>query len=120
MTASIDQSAVTRAYDRVAAVYDLYQGPMEWLGLARRRRRLLSRAGGRVLEVGIGTGRNLGYYPLGTRLLGIDVSPRMLERARRGPLGRTRTYTWSEPTSSASPSPTGPSTRWWPPAFSAR
>lgn len=83
MAASTDQSAVTRAYDRVAAVYDLYQGPMEWLGLAKRRRRLLSRAGGRVLEVGIGTGRNLGYYPPGTRVLGIDVAQRMLERARR-------------------------------------
>jgi len=83
MAASTDQSAVTRAYDRLATVYDLYQGPMEWFGLAGRRRRLLSRAGGRVLEVGIGTGRNLGYYPPGTRVLGIDVSRRMLDRARR-------------------------------------
>ena len=83
MATSTDQAAVTRAYERLAPFYDVYDGPMEWLGLARKRRRLLSRAQGCVLEVGIGTGRNLGYYPPGTRVLGIDVSGRMLDRARR-------------------------------------
>lgn len=56
---------------------------MERLGLASRRRRLLRRASGRVLEVGVGTGRNLEHYPAGTSLTAIDLSARMLDRARR-------------------------------------
>lgn len=58
------------------------------LGLVSRhfedeRRRLLSRAHGRVLELGIGTGASLGFYPAAvTELVGIDPFPSMLERAR--------------------------------------
>lgn len=78
-----EQARVTRRYDRLAWAYDRYNGPMEWLGLASRRRRLLSAARGRVLEAGIGTGRNLEHYGSGVRLVGIDVSPRMLRRAAR-------------------------------------
>lgn len=74
---------VARTYDRVAPAYDLYATPMEWLGGARRRRRLLRRARGRVLEVGVGTGLNLEHYPGGVDVTGIDVSRRMLARARQ-------------------------------------
>jgi ubiquinone/menaquinone biosynthesis C-methylase UbiE len=81
--ASQPRDAVARTYDRVAAVYDLYDAPMEALGGSRRRRRLLARARGSVLEVGIGTGRNLPYYPDGVTVTGIDVSPNMLRRAQR-------------------------------------
>ncbi len=77
------RAPVARTYDRVAPVYDLYSSPMEWLGGARRRRRLLRHAQGHVLEVGIGTGLNLEHYPAGVEITGIDVSPRMLVRARR-------------------------------------
>lgn len=72
-----------RIYDRVAPIYDLYSGPMEWMGGARRRRRLLGPATGEVLEVGVGTGLNLAHYPAGVHVTGIDISPRMLARARR-------------------------------------
>jgi ubiquinone/menaquinone biosynthesis C-methylase UbiE len=43
------------------------------------------------LEVAIGTGRNLPYYPPGIRLTGVDFSPAMLQLARRQAdrLGRT-------------------------------
>lgn len=74
---------VARVYDRVARLYDLYDTPMDWLGGARRRRRVLARAAGRVLEVGIGTGRNTEHYPPGVHVVGIDLSGAMLARARR-------------------------------------
>ena len=72
-----------RIYGRVAPIYDLYSGPMEWMGTARRRRRVLAGATGEVLEAGVGTGLNLEYYPAGVDVTGIDISPRMLSRARR-------------------------------------
>lgn len=76
-------SPVARVYDRVARFYDLYEAPMDRMGGRARRRRVLRQASGRVLEVGIGTGRNLEFYPKGVELTGVDISPRMLERARQ-------------------------------------
>lgn len=75
---------VVRRYDRIAPVYDLMEAPLERLRLSGWRRRLCARVSGtRVLEVGVGTGKNLLYYPTGPRYTAIDISPRMLERARR-------------------------------------
>src|SRR5439155_25751815 len=42
-----------------------------------------SQASGVVLEIGVGTGRNLEYYPPGIQLLGIDASPRMIAIAQQ-------------------------------------
>lgn len=71
-------------YDRVIAVADrlLFSGGREW---ACRQAR------GNVLEVAIGTGRNLPHYPADVELTGIDLSPAMLARARERAdrLGRT-------------------------------
>ena len=80
-TPDLAQARVTRVYDRIAAGYDLYDAPMDWFGGRRRRRRVLSGARGRVLEVGVGTGRNLAHYSPGVQLTGIDVSRQMLRRA---------------------------------------
>lgn len=80
---SRDQDAVTASYDRMARFYDLYDKPMDLFGVRRRRKRLLGRATGKTLEVGVGTGRNLGLYPDGVELAGIDVSANMLVRAHR-------------------------------------
>jgi ubiquinone/menaquinone biosynthesis C-methylase UbiE len=50
----------------------------------RWRRRLWSLARGReLLEVGVGTGKNMPFYPEGTHITAIDLTPGMLERARR-------------------------------------
>lgn len=82
-----EQAEVTRRYDRMAWLYDIYDAPMEWMGTRIRRRRLLSQTSGRVLEVGVGTGKNLTYYPQGVEVTGIDVSKAMLSRARAKALG---------------------------------
>jgi ubiquinone/menaquinone biosynthesis C-methylase UbiE len=62
-------------YDRQIALFErvLLGGGREWLG---------QRARGRLLEVAIGTGRNLPYYPDGVQLTGVDLSPAMLSHAR--------------------------------------
>lgn len=74
----------------MAAGYDPATGMLEWLGLARHRRRMLSRARGDVLEVAAGTGRNLRFYPRICRVTAVDLSPEMLAQARRKALGLDR------------------------------
>ncbi len=60
------------------------EAPLERLGLSAWRRRLCGRvAGGPALEVGVGTGKNLPHYPAGPEYMAIDISPRMLQRARQ-------------------------------------
>lgn len=81
-TSTVSQEDVTRRYDRMAWLYDLYDAPMEWMGTRKRRHRLLARARGRVMEAGIGTGKNLAAYPPGVEVVGIDVSEAMLDKAR--------------------------------------
>ncbi|UGY91298.1 class I SAM-dependent methyltransferase [Streptomyces gobiensis] len=56
--------------------------PYDRLLVGNGRSWACSQASGRVLEVAVGTGRNLPHYPVGTEVIGIDLSPRMLERAR--------------------------------------
>lgn len=71
-------------YDRIAFIYDLIEAPLEFLRLASWRTKLRSRIiGSRALEIGIGTGKNLPYYPPGVKISAIDFSHRMLSRARK-------------------------------------
>ena len=71
-----------RRYNRQAAVYDLTEAPMELLALRGLRRRLWSEVDGPlVLEIGVGTGKNLPHHPQGVRTVAADISPRMLHRA---------------------------------------
>lgn len=84
---SARETALVRArYDRGAWRYDLQAFPLELAMMDRFRRRLISQVSGpRVLEVGVGTGRNLAYYAPDLQVDAIDFSPRMLARARRRP-----------------------------------
>ena len=83
MSAPLTQDVVTARYDRIARFNDLFDKSTDLLGGRARRRRFLSRARGRTLEVGVGTGRNLAAYVAGVELTGIDVSEKMLNGARR-------------------------------------
>lgn len=80
-----DETARTqKRYDRQAAIYDLTELPMELLGFGRMRRRFWGEVRGNlVLEIGVGTGKNFSHHPRGARVVGIDVSPKMLARAAR-------------------------------------
>lgn len=72
---------IAKAYDRWAPVYDLVFGRV----FARGRSAAIDaaeRVGGRVLEVGVGTGLSLPRYSRRTRLVGIDISEPMLAKAR--------------------------------------
>lgn len=66
MTASETDKA-RRRYDRIAPVYDLMEGVAEHRVMREWRRRLWSLVEGtRILEVGVGTGRNLPFYSSST------------------------------------------------------
>ena len=78
-------------YDRKSRFYDLMDWPMDAMGMGRLRRRLWEQAQGkRVLEVGVGTGRNVPHYPPESSVVAVDLSPGMLRRAvrRAGRAGR--------------------------------
>jgi ubiquinone/menaquinone biosynthesis C-methylase UbiE len=73
-----------RRYNRMAFLYDFLEAPMEHLRFAAWRQRLRTKIkGGRALEAGVGTGKNLAYYPGDVQMAAVDLSPQMLARARR-------------------------------------
>jgi ubiquinone/menaquinone biosynthesis C-methylase UbiE len=71
-----------RTYDRIAPLYDLLDGIYERSWKRSLRAELFARARGRLLDAGVGTGCNMPFYPAGSEVVGIDMSERMLERAR--------------------------------------
>lgn len=77
----------THVYDRFAAHYDRALNPLERLGLGRLRAAALAEMpeGGRLLEVGAGTGANFRFYPKGASAACAEPSREMLLRAREKP-----------------------------------
>jgi len=81
MERELDNETVTRAYARWAPVYDLVFGAV----FERGRQAAVAaaeRIGGRILEVGVGTGLSLPDYARTNRLFGIDISEPMLRKAQ--------------------------------------
>ncbi len=74
---------VRRHYDHSAGIYDRIVSWAEKMLFGDGREWVCSRARGEVLEIAVGTGRNLPFYPEGVRLTGIELSPKMLDIARR-------------------------------------
>jgi len=86
--ATTAESAKLRRYwDKHAPRYDQQMQFFERRLFGDTRAWVCSQASGDTLEVAIGTGLNLGFYPDDVRLVGVDFSPAMLQRARE--LGRT-------------------------------
>lgn len=74
---------ISEKYDRFARWYDLVEGVPDLLGVKKLRQKLLSQATGRVLEVAVGTGKNLRFYPRGCQITALDFSAEMLNVARK-------------------------------------
>jgi phosphatidylethanolamine/phosphatidyl-N-methylethanolamine N-methyltransferase len=77
----IDEDAVRSAYRRWAPVYDHTFGRVAAEG-RKHSVEIINQGNGRVLEVGVGTGLSLPSYGRHLEIVGIDLSPEMLEKAR--------------------------------------
>lgn len=79
-----------KTYQRIARWYDLLDAPFERKRYKPLRPLLFEGLKGRILDAGVGTGRNIPFYPEGAEMVGIDLSPAMLSRAgaRRSKVGR--------------------------------
>lgn len=77
----MDIQSVRKSYARWAPVYDATFGAITRVG-RRRAASVLNGLGGRVLEVGVGTGLSLPAYRPEVEVTGIDASAEMLEKAR--------------------------------------
>jgi ubiquinone/menaquinone biosynthesis C-methylase UbiE len=81
MSVEFASRELSAKYDRFARWYDYAEGVLDILGVKRLRRRVLSEASGKVLEVAVGTGKNFRYYR-DCQIIGVDLSSEMLKVAR--------------------------------------
>ena len=73
-----------KRYDTTSVIYNLMEWPVEQIWYKKWRQNLWLRIKGtKVLEIGVGTGKNIPYYPEQIELTGIDLSPGMLKRAKQ-------------------------------------
>src|ERR1700754_2797035 len=77
-----DRETVEQAYDRWAPVYDLVFGGVFSKG-RKAAIQATNKIGGRVLEVGVGTGISLPLYAKHLRIFGTDISEAMLQKAKK-------------------------------------
>jgi len=81
---SDEATALTRArYQRISPVYDRIELLMERRFRPWREKLWQFVCGPRVLEVGVGTGKNMEFWPLNCKMTAIDLTPGMLDIARQ-------------------------------------
>ncbi len=73
---------IRRRYNRIAKFYDIFEQPMEIMVMKNWRKEVMQDLRGNILEVGVGTGKNIEYYPEGANITAIDFSEKMLAKAR--------------------------------------
>lgn len=83
MSVHLTAREISRGYDRFAPWYDLVEGIPDFLGVRTLRRQLMGRGSGAIIEVAAGTGKNLPYYPAGSKVTAVDISREMLKLARQ-------------------------------------
>src|SRR5262245_15221807 len=79
---NLNSKDLAAKYDQFARWYDCVEGLLGLLGVSKLRQAVFSEASGKVLEVAIGTGRNLQYYRPNCEIIAVDVSGEMLKVAR--------------------------------------
>jgi len=79
----LDQNSIIKSYKRVSSFYDLTFGQVFRPGQKAIIKKMDCVESDNVLEIGIGTGSSLQYYPKETKVVGIDISPDMLEVAKK-------------------------------------
>ncbi len=78
------ETARTRArYERIAPFYDTMETFNERRFQVWREQLWSLVEGPKVLEVGVGTGKNMAYYPENAKVTAVDLTPGMVQRARR-------------------------------------
>ena len=85
----------------------------------KTRREVISQVKGKILEEGVGTGKNLPLYPTGCDVTGIDFSPEMLKRAKARVEKLGLNVQLIEMDAQNMDSRITPLIRWWPPVFFA-
>ncbi len=85
---NIQATATTRArYQRLAPMYDRMEARSERRFRPWRQRLWALVRGPRVLEVGVGTGKNMPFWPQAVEITAIDLTPGMLDKARQRAAG---------------------------------
>jgi len=73
--------STSEKYNRASKNYDLFELPAEKFLFSKIRKKAFRNIHGKILEIGIGTGKNLPYYPYDAEVTGIDFSTGMLGKA---------------------------------------
>ena len=79
----MDDKSIIKSYKRVSGFYDYTFGQIFRPGQKKLVSMMECTPTDKVLEIGIGTGTSYKYYPMETEVTGIDISPDMLEKARK-------------------------------------
>ncbi|MBC9826173.1 class I SAM-dependent methyltransferase [Carnobacterium inhibens] len=80
---SNETKKIKNRYNRISKIYDVLEKPMEVMTMNKWRERLIKNIEGtKILEVGVGTGKNLLLYPNKLEITGIDFSENMLAKSK--------------------------------------
>lgn len=79
----MDTESIQKVYNNYAIFYDIIFGVISEPGRASAIKRLQLKPGDKVLEVGVGTGLSLQFFPSNCHVTGIDLSEKMLKRAQK-------------------------------------
>jgi len=83
-TKKVNKSLKTqKRYQRISKLYDLFEFIPEKMYKGWREKLWARVKGPKILEVGVGTGKNIKYYPRNIDLTAIDLTPGMLEFAKK-------------------------------------
>jgi len=78
----VQKAEIQKIYSRYSGFYDLIFAQLFYPRIRIGLEKIGIRRGDRIIEVGVGTGVSLSLYPVSCRVVGIDITRKMLERAK--------------------------------------